>query len=226
MKGDVIIIKEEHIQSAKAIVPQIIDKIVSKPSRFVITVAGESGSGKSETAHAIANQLKVLGIDSVVLGQDDYFYLPPKLNSERRKADAGWLGPHKVVIFAALEHNLFDDIRGSSEIVKPLVNYDLDTVGSETINLQDVKVVIAEGTYTSLLKHVDTRVFIAKDWIKTLEHRRERNRGNEVNDVFTENILATEHKIIAGHRQLADFVINDDYQVVDIEAEFNRANKE
>ena len=73
---------------------------------------------------------------------------------------------------------------------------------------------------------MDTRVFIAKDWIKTLEHRRERNRGNEVNDVFTENILATEHKIIAGHRQLADFVINDDYQVVDIEAEFNRANKE
>ena len=85
MKGDVIIIKEEHIQSAKAIVPQIIDKIMSKPSRFVITVAGESGSGKSETAHAIANQLKVLGIDSVVLGQDDYFYLPPKLNSERRR---------------------------------------------------------------------------------------------------------------------------------------------
>ncbi len=226
MKGDVIIIKEEHIQSAKAIVPKVIEKIMSKPSRYVITVAGESGSGKSETAHAIANELKSFEINSIVLGQDDYFYLPPKLNSEKRKANVGWLGPHKEVNFAALEQNLFDAVRGSSEIVKPLVNYDLDTVSSETINLQDVKVVIAEGTYTSLLKHVDTRVFIARDWIKTLEHRRERNRGNEVNDVFTENILATEHKIIAGHKQLADFVINDDYQVVDIEAELNRAYKE
>lgn len=226
MKGDVIIIKEEHIQSARTIVPLIIEKIKSKPSRYVITIAGESGSGKSETAHAIANELKVSGIDSVVLGQDDYFYLPPKLNSEKRKTDESWLGPHKEVDFDTLEQNLFDAVRGSSEIVKPLVNYDLDTVSSEMVSLKDVKVVIAEGTYTSLLKHVDTRVFIARDWIKTLEHRRERNRGNEVKDVFTESILATEHKIIAGHKQLADFVINDDYQVVDIEAEFNRANKE
>ena len=226
MKGDVIIIKEEHIQSARTIVPLIIEKIKSKPSRYVITIAGESGSGKSETAHAIANELKVSGIDSVVLGQDDYFYLPPKLNSEKRKADESWLGPHKEVDFDTLEQNLFDAVRGSSEIVKPLVNYGLDTVSSETVSLKNVKVVIAEGTYTSLLKHVDTRVFIARDWIKTLEHRRERNRGNEVKDVFTESILATEHKIIAGHKQLADFVINDDYQVVDIEAEFNRAKKE
>jgi len=226
MKGDIIIIKEEHIQSAKAIVPQIIEKIKNKPSRFVITVAGESGSGKSETAHAISDELKRFGINSVVLGQDDYFHLPPKLNSEKRKANSDWLGPHKEVNFETLEQNLFDAVRGSSEIVKPLVDYDFDTVGSETINLKDVKVIIAEGTYTSLLKHVDTRVFISRDWIKTREHRIERNRGNEVNDVFTENILATEHKIIAGHRQLADFVINDDYQVVDIEAEFNHAYKE
>jgi uridine kinase len=50
--------------------------------------------------------------------------------------------------------------------------------------------------------------------LKTLEDRKKRNRGNEVNDAFTENILATEHKIIAGHKQLADFVINDDFEVI------------
>jgi uridine kinase len=81
----------------------------------------------------------------------------------------------------------------------------------------DVKVIIAEGTYTSLLKHVDVKVFISRNWLKTLEARKKRNRGNEVNDPFTEQILATEHKIIAGHKQLADFIINDEYQVINVE---------
>jgi hypothetical protein len=48
----------------------------------------------------------------------------------------------------------------------------------------------------------------------TWEDRKKRNRGNEINDPFTEKILSTEHKIIAGHRYLADFLVNDDYQVV------------
>jgi uridine kinase len=78
-------------------------------------------------------------------------------------------------------------------------------------------VIIAEGTYTSLLKHVDIKVFISRNWLKTLEDRKKRNRGNEVNDPFTELVLATEHKIIAGHKYLADFIINDDYEVFNVE---------
>jgi hypothetical protein len=75
-------------------------------------------------------------------------------------------------------------------------------------------VLIAEGTYTSLLKHVDTRIFIARDWLETLADRQRRNRGTEVGDAFTEQVLSTEHKIIAGHKQLADFVITKDDEVV------------
>jgi uridine kinase len=216
MKGDIVLINEHHINAAKCIVSQIADQIKSKPSRFVITVAGESGSGKSETGLAISKELEKLGIKSVVLGQDDYFYLPPKSNSEKRRADADWLGPHKEVNFEVFEQNLIDAIRGSSMIVKPLIDYNANSVSSEKINLEGVKVIIAEGTYTSLLKHVDIRIFISRNWQRTLEDRRKRNRGNEVNDEFTENILAIEHKIIAGHQQLADFIINDDFEVINV----------
>ncbi len=216
MKGDIVLINEHHIKAAKSIVSQIVDRIKSKPSMFVISVAGESGSGKSETGFAISNELEKLGIKSVVLGQDDYFYLPPKSNSEKRRADADWLGPHKEVNFEVFEQNLIDAIRGSSMIVKPLIDYNADSVSSEKINLEGVKVIIAEGTYTSLLKHVDIRIFISRNWQRTLEDRRKRNRGNEVNDEFTENILAIEHKIIAGHKQLADFIINDDFEVINV----------
>ena len=213
MKGDIILLSEKHIHAAGIIVSQIAEKVKTKPSRFVITVAGESGSGKSETGLAIANELEKLEIKSILLGQDDYFFFPPKSNTAKRREDPDWLGPHVEVNFDVLEQNLIDAISGSSQIIKPQVDYNADKIESETISLDGVKVIIAEGTYTSLLKHVDTKVFIARNWLKTLEDRKKRNRGNEVNDPFTENILATEHKIIAGHKQLADFVINDDFEV-------------
>ena len=90
-------------------------------------------------------------------------------------------------------------------------------VEDEIIKLEGVKVVIAEGTYTSLLKNVDSRVFIARTRLETLDHRQRRNRGNEVNDPFIEQVLAIEHKIIAGHKQLADFIITNDYDVIVVE---------
>jgi len=217
MKGDIVIIQEHHKHAAEIIASAIVDQIKAKPSRFVITVAGESGSGKSETGLAIANELEKYGIVSIVLGQDDYFFLPPKLNSAKRHEDPDWLGPHVEVNFAVLEQNLVDAIEDKSEITKPLVDYNANTIESQIVSLNNVKVLIAEGTYTSLLKHVDRRVFISRNWLKTLEDRKKRNRGNEVNDPFTEQILAMEHKIIAGHKQLADFVITDEFAVIKVE---------
>jgi len=64
------------------------------------------------------------------------------------------------------------------------------------------------------LRNVDTKVFIARNRIDTLEHRQKRNRGTEVGDPFIEQVLITEHKIIAGHGQLADFLITKDYKVI------------
>ena len=217
MKGDVLVLNEHHKRTARLIVPKIIESINGKSSIYTITVAGESGSGKSETSLAITNELKKHEIKAIILGQDDYFILPPKMNSAKRREDPDWLGPHIEVRLDLLEQNLKDAIQGKTEVIKPLVDYNANTIEMQTINLEGVKVVIAEGTYTSLLKHVDTRIFISRNWLSTLEDRKKRNRGNEVGDSFTEQILAIEHKIIAGHKQLADFVINDEYEVINVE---------
>ena len=214
MKGDILVLQECHRRAAGVIVPQIIDAVRRKSTRYTITVAGESGSGKSETGRAMADELEKHGIRSVVLGQDDYFVLPPKANDRERRNDPQWLGPHVEVRLDLMEQNLLSAIQGKREIAKPLVDYDADTIQDETITLDGVRVLIAEGTYTSLLKHVDTRIFIARNWQDTLEDRQKRSRGKEVGDPFTEQVLSTEHKIIAGHKQLADFVITKDYEVV------------
>jgi uridine kinase len=214
MKGDKLVLLDYHRRAASEIVSQIILNIRENKTRYIITIAGESGSGKSETGKAIADELDKFGIKSVLLGQDDYFVLPPKSNDSKRREDPEWLGPHVEVKLDVLEQNLVDAIRGKREIIKPLVDYDSNTIEDETINLVGIKVLIAEGTYTSLLKHVDTRIFISRNWLDTLEHRQKRKRGNEVGDPFIEQVLSIEHKIIAGHKQLADILITKDYGVI------------
>ena len=217
MKGDVIIVEEHHKKAASVIVPHIIEQVKNKPTRYTLTVGGESGSGKSEMGRAIADELAKHGLKSVVLGQDDYYVLPPKTNDARHREDPEWLGPHVEVKLDVLDQNFVDAINGADEITKPLIDYGANSISAETVSLAGAKVVIAEGTYTTLLKHVDTKVFIARTRQDTLEHRKKRNRFGEAQDPFVEQLLETEHKIIAGHRYLADFLITKDYDVVVIE---------
>ncbi|MGD9248605.1 MAG: zeta toxin family protein [Desulfobacteraceae bacterium] len=213
MKGDIIIIEEHHRKAAKAIAAEIYPIIKQHTGRYSITVAGESGSGKSETAQAIADELNSYEITSIVLGQDDYFHFPPKLNDAKRRENRDWLGPHVEVNFPALQKNIDDALLGSSKLEKPIIDYNVAVIGNEEIDISDVKVIITEGTYTSLLKNIHTKIFIDRNRIDTLEHRKKRNRGNEVHDPFVEEILKTEHKIIAGHIFLSDLVITNEFNV-------------
>ena len=214
MKGDVLVIGAHHRRAAAQIAAELVDAIDAKGGRFLVTVAGESGSGKSETAAALGEQLLQMGVAAVVLGQDDYFVLPPRSNDARRRTDPEWLGPHVEVRFDLLQANVDAALAGAGAIEKPVIDYDGDSAAMEVVSLEGVKVVIVEGTYVSLLRHVDRRIFIARNRLETLEHRKRRNRGSEAADPFIEGALAVEHKIIAGHRALADFVLTRDFDVI------------
>jgi uridine kinase len=210
MKGDVVIVEEHHRRAADAIVRRIRDDVLARDRRSTISVAGESGSGKSETGRAIADAFEALGVRSVVLGQDDYFKLPPRSNDAARRKDISWVGPQEVRL-DLLDSHLAAAQRGDAELTKPEVIYADDSVTEETVDLSGVRVVIAEGTYTSLLDHVDTRVFIARNRLETLDSRMK--RGREQFDPFIEEVLEIEHAIISQHRARADVVITRDYDV-------------
>lgn len=213
MKGDIIFLEPHHVEAGRKIVDEIILDINKQKRKYIITVSGESGSGKSETAKAISDVLEKHKIKSTVLGQDDYFVLPPESNDKKRREDDSWLGPHVEVKMELLNQQILDALNDKEEIVKPLISYSENSISEEKVKLNDVKVVIVEGTYTSLLRNVDCKVFINRNRLDTLEHRKKRNRGNEVNDTFIENVLKMEHKIIAGHQYMADIIITKDYQV-------------
>ena len=210
MRGDVILIGEEHRRAARLIIDSLVDIIRSTDRRFTLTVAGESGSGKSETGQALAEALDGHRIRAVVLQQDDYYVLPPKSNDAARRANFCWVGTSEVRL-DLLDSHLQAAQAGASSIVKPLVIFDEDRIDEETISLDGVDVVIAEGVYTSLCDHVDRRVFIDRDRLETLTHRLK--RGREPLDPYMERVLTREHEIISQHRARADIVITRDYDV-------------
>ena len=104
MQGDVIIVEEQHRRVAETIAERLLDRIRGANRIYTVTVAGESGSGKSETATAIKEALKVRGLRAEILQQDDYFVFPPKTNDGRRRADIGWVGPGEVRLDLLDEH--------------------------------------------------------------------------------------------------------------------------
>ena len=96
MRGDSIVVEEHHRLAAIEILPALLKAIESTNGKYTITVAGESGSGKSETATAIAESLADAGIASIIFQQDDYFIYPPKSNDKQRRKDISSVGPPEV----------------------------------------------------------------------------------------------------------------------------------
>jgi len=209
MKGDILIIDDNHRKAAGQVVELILESIEKQPGKFVITVAGESGAGKSEVAASIAEKLEEFNIKSFIFGQDDYFVLPPKTNENKRKQDISWVGMQEVNL-DLLDQNLLDALNPNKPLIKPLVDFNADQIGEETVNVSTFDVLIAEGTYTTSLKNADCRVFIDRNKMDTIESRKKRAR--EAQDEFLDNVLTIEHEIISKHKLIADIVISKTFE--------------
>lgn len=209
MKGDTIVVEAHHVRAAQG-VAEILRPVLARANRFALTIAGESGSGKSETAQALADALRAAGTPAIVLQQDDYFVYPPKSNDRARREDITWVGPQEVHL-DQLDAHLAAFLGGADSVSKPLVDYAADAIGEETLAFGDARVAIAEGTYTTLLENAGARVFIDRTFEQTRAHREKRRRDAAELDPFIERVLAIEHEIIAAHKARASIVIDDAY---------------
>ncbi len=205
MIGDKLIITDYHRSAALQILKALKEKWKTTDKSIAVTIAGESGSGKSEIAYCLYELVEASGKKCIILGQDDYFKLPPKTNHNKRLKDINWVGPGEVHLDILDEHLDFLKHIKYQPLEKPLVNFDEDSIGHETIMPDVFDVVIAEGTYTSLLKNSDLMAFINRDYKETKKNRLKRNREPDID--FLEKVLEIEHREISKHKRLADVII-------------------
>ncbi len=212
MKGDSVVVEAHHRKAASGIVPLLLPVLEGKNGRHTVSIAGQSGSGKSETAVALSEALGAHGIECVILQQDDYFVHPPKTNDLTRRKDIGWVGTQEVRLDLMDEHaGAF--LVGEKQVEKPLVDYASDSIGSEVLGFGPAQVLIAEGTYTTCLENCRTHVFIDRTYHETRKHREKRMRDASELDPFIDRVLEIEHGIISSHKPRADIIVESDYDV-------------
>ena len=217
MFGDKVIIKKDHETVAKYLADILEEDINKTADRYVVTVAGESGSGKTGIAQEIVSDLNDRGIKAVLIQQDDYFIHPPKTNQKFRKEGITEVGLLEVNLPLLQEHVSKFRSPHTVSICKPLVDFEKDRIETETVSCEGVKALVVEGTYVSLLEGVDKKIFLEKTYKQTFFARLFRRR--EPIDKFTGKILSIEHKIISTHKRFADLVVKKDYTVISRNAE-------
>ena len=205
MKGDRLVVKKHHTKIAQQIFNLLRRQVKDK---YVVSVGGESGAGKSEIAVELARLLNENGIKTKIIQQDDYFVFPPKTNHEMRRGNISQVGEYEVKL-DFIEANLRSFKQGDGWIYKPLVFYEEDKITTELLEVRDTTVLIIEGGYTTRLNFVDKRVFIDRTYHDTEKERLE--RGRDKMDDFVAEVLEIEHRIISGHKSLADIIVKKDF---------------
>lgn len=206
MIGDKLVVTDYHRAAAAKIHDVVRTRLGSASGTVVVSIAGESGCGKTETAQCLAELLESEGRTCLVISQDDYFRLPPKSNHQKRLGDISWVGLQEVRLDLLDEHVAAVKAHPDQPLTKPLSYYDEDEIRSETLAPGPRDVLIVEGTYTTLLENVDLRAFINRTYHQTKKARLARARDPDVG--FLERVLEIEHQEISQHKARADVVID------------------
>lgn len=212
MLGDILLIEEKHRLAAKSIV----DYMLKKGNRRLITaISGESGSGKSELAHAAARLLRKEGIIAKVLHTDNYYKVHPLQRREWRSKH----GIENVVGYDEYDWNAIfknvSDFKNSRKSEMPCVDLVTEQVDRLITNFREVDLLILDGLYAIKTESVDVRVFIELTYLQTKEKHTKDARGKEVMDEIRWATLEQEHKMVQALKPKADLLVTMDYSVVE-----------
>jgi len=211
MFGEKLFVAQKHKDIAIKLAHILLSGIDASRKKYLISIAGESGSGKSGIAYETTSLMNKRGVKTILLQQDDYFYYPPKTNRQMREKDISVVGTNEVNLELLTEHvKKFKDLR-TKKITKPLIVFDENKCEKETVSCKTAKVMIVEGTYVSLLKNIDRKIFLTETYIDTFKGRRKRARDKV--DVFDKKVLEIEHKIVSGHKKLCHIIVRKDASI-------------
>lgn len=210
MIGEVIDSNKINERAATALL-SVYTELTGKHKK-VIAIAGESGSGKTHMALALKAAISAIGQQAVILHMDDFYNLPPALNHQNRLLGMQNVGPQEVNL-QRLQQVLSQFKSGAQNVLVPLVHYHENKIEEISCQVEDVTVLIVEGTYAFYLNETDFNLFMSRNYLQTRELREKRSRGNEVNDPFIEKVLEIEHQLVVAKKAKADAWIDFDFNL-------------
>ena len=210
MIGDKLTYHSAYKNITRFVISELRDRLISE-NRICISVGGESGCGKTSLAYALKIDIEnATGRKGYLFHGDDYFKLAPADNHNNRLESIENVGVNEVNL-DILDTHILEFKKGSS-IVKPLVIYEENIIVTEQVNGSEFDFCIVEGTYVSLLRNIDYKLFVETTYIDTYSLRLERAR--DLMTDFNEQVLEIEHQIIKTQGKLANIVIDKELNII------------
>jgi uridine kinase len=219
MLGDVLLIQETH-KNAAADIKKIVMKdcaTKTKGYKYIIAISGESGSGKSELSHSLAQLLKPEKIRVKIIHTDNYYKIPPLLRNEWRKTHGlGSIGIDEYD-WSLIQQNI-REFKEDREAMMPCIDIIPEQVDKLITDFKKVDMLVVDGLYAIKTDHVDLRVYIDLTYHET--KMTQIIRGKEPMNEWRSKVLEREHINITSLKPLADLIVNKNYEVVPANGKF------
>jgi len=216
MLGDILLINDMHKDAAQAIFEHVSEARANMDERYryVIGISGESGSGKSELAHALAKVLKEHHVRVKIIHTDNYYKIQPLLREEWRRNkgfdrigldEYDWIKIRKTI----------RDFKEEQECMIPCIDLIPEQVDKLITDFSKIDLLIIDGLYAINAPDVDMRVFIDLTYHETKINQIIRMK--EALSDFRITILEKEHEAVISLKPKADLIVDKSYQVVTAE---------
>ena len=202
MIGDPLIIEEKHFKIAKEI-----HSLVEKNN--IVLIGGTSGTGKSEIADCIQSELYKRKLSSLVLSLDDFYSTMPSLrNANRKKMGVETVGLQEIDWDYLIR--ICQDFKDKKSIHFRRVHKYADLIEHNSVDSNDIDVLIVEGLYTGYLKkhgYGDCSVYLEGNPAQTLAFRQKRKKENPNNE-FRKLVIQREFNVVCQLKKYADKIIS------------------
>ena len=207
MLSDVLLIEDKHQEAARKIYERI-EKV--RNGRFVVAISGESGSGKTELSHCLANIYKNAGLKAKPMHTDNYYMSLPEERNQWREAHGRESIGDTEYDWETINKNLAD-FRAGKVTEMPCVDIVTDQVDRLITDFAGVDVLILDGLYAIKTDDVDMRVFIDITYEQT--KKAQLRRGKEAQTPFRTMVLEREHEVVTSLRKMGDLFVTHSYEV-------------
>ena len=220
MLGDILLINDMHKEAAQIIFDHIQTGCNNMDERYrcIVGISGESGSGKSELAHALGKLLKDNNIRVKVIHTDNYYKIQPLLREEWRRNkgfdmigldEYDWIKIRKTI----------RDFKEEQECMIPCIDLIPEQVDKLITDFSKIDLLIVEGLYAIKAPDIDLRIFIDLTYHETKINQIIRMK--EALSDFRLGILEKEHQAVTSMKHKADLIVDKSYQVVTIQDHVN-----